>query len=140
MRNTSLSRHAAAIVERRCGSTVGPGKATGTVYADSALTLRRRREGRTCSSFTSGRTHGIAQRAEADHVVADGPRADLQPLRQVGAGPIPAVLEKGQNPQQALRGAQHPGFEVESYLGSKRSAITNSLIPNKPSPMKGEKA
>src|SRR5260370_679503 len=40
------------------------------------------------------RTHRIAQRAESHHVVADGPGADLQPLRQVGAGPISAGLEK----------------------------------------------
>src|SRR6202040_1521691 len=38
-----------------------------------------------------------------------------------------------QNPQQAFGGAQHANSDIQSYLGSERSAIANSLtLPTTP--------
>lgn len=40
------------------------------------------------------RHHGVAELAEPLHVPPQGPRADLQPIRQHRAGPVPAGLEQ----------------------------------------------
>ena len=78
---------------------------------------QRRPRGKPVAAGHPGRClDRIAQRTEANHVVADRPRADLQPLRQLGAGPLSARLEKGQNPQQAGGGAQHRYLQVRFYL------------------------
>ena len=52
----------------------------------------------------------IAELAQPVDVVADGAGGDLQPPREVGAGPVGSGLQQRQQPQEA-RGGLQPFFD-----------------------------
>ena len=49
----------------------------------------------------------VAELAQPVDVPAQGPRGHLQPLGQLGARPVPAALQQGQQPQRPGTGVSH---------------------------------
>jgi hypothetical protein len=59
------------------------------------------------SGHAGTRLDRIAERAQPADVIADGPGGDAEPRGKLGAGPVAARLEQGQQAQEPRRGFQH---------------------------------
>ena len=62
--------------------------------------------------------HRIAEAAQAFDVVADRPRAHLEPLGELGAGPVARRLEQREQAEESRRGS-HDRVDLTRLLGTK---------------------
>ena len=72
---------------------------------------QRRERGSGAESVAAGRAaggvYGVAEFAQAVHVVADRARCDVEPFGEFGAGPLARCLQEGQQFEQSGGGLQH---------------------------------
>ncbi len=84
----------------------------------------RRQDGTRFESIAAdgaaGAMHRIAEGAQALDVVADGPRAHLEAVSELGPTPVTWCLEEREQPQQTGRGI-HLVTNVNNVLGTKSS-------------------